>query len=113
MPLKGENQSAREKPVQCNFLQNKLHTAWRMTEPGHPSSAFPNLLSGQHLHYNFVQRICSLAKEIDVFRRKRRNDNTDIQIIRIKKTHTHTQLRDTTTTQNKNTGLACNVCTLS
>jgi len=58
---------------------------WRMTEPGHPSSAFPNLLSGQQLHCNFVQRICSLAKEIYVFRRKRINDNTDIQIIRMQK----------------------------
>jgi hypothetical protein len=108
MVLTGENQSAREKPVQCNFPYNKPHLAWRMTEPGHPSSAFPNLLSGQQLHYNFVQKICSLAKEIDVFRRKRRNENTDIQIIRMKK-KTHAQLLDTTMTQNKNTWLACNV----
>jgi len=78
MVLGGENQSAREKPVQSNFLHNKPHMDRGMTEPAHPSSAFPNLLSGQQLCYSFVQRICSLAKEIDVFRRKRSNDYNDI-----------------------------------
>lgn len=92
MVLTGENQSALENPVQWNFLHNKpQHTDWRITESGHPTSAFPNLLSSQQLHYNSVEQICSLAKEIDVFRRKRRNDNTDIQIIGMKNTkHTTT-----------------------
>jgi len=50
MVLGGENQSAREKPVQCNSLHNKPHMDWQMTESGQPSSAFPNLLSSQQLH---------------------------------------------------------------
>jgi len=54
MVLRGENRGAREEPVQCNFLRNKPHMDWRMTETGHPSNAFPNLLSRQQLYYNFV-----------------------------------------------------------
>jgi hypothetical protein len=94
MALTGENQSVRENPVQCKFLHNEPHMDFRMTEPGHPLSAFPNMLSGNQLHSNFVLRTCPFATEIGDFRRNRRNNNTDIQIIRMKKnTHTHTHIQ--------------------
>jgi hypothetical protein len=83
-----ENQSARENPAHCKFFHKKFHTDWRTIEPDHLHSGFFNLLSGQQLHNNSVQRIRSEAKELDVFQRNRIIDNTDTKMIRM--THTHT-----------------------